>query len=255
MIVLFNISRIRYFLFISYYCYNSRCVFSVVGPKYARSSALRKSVLKNIATIGTMISFIDPSNADQSVLSPRELLQQGMSRFRTGDVSGSLESFDKAIDRNPEVAKFSWQRGISLFYLRRYEECNAQFRNDVAMNPSDSEEVLWAFMCDSKQYGSDNARKMMLELSKADSRPIMRAIYDTFKGLGKSDIASLLKVGESYGTNSAEFFYSRLYASMLLDAIDDSRKSKMLMREASDSFYGRTSQDYMAAVARVYLQD
>ena len=38
-------------------------------------------------------------------------------------------------------------QGLSLYYLERYAEGAKQFRDDVAVNPNDTEESIWAFMC------------------------------------------------------------------------------------------------------------
>ena len=35
------------------------------------------------------------------------------------------------------------QRGLSLYYVKQYEEGARQFRDDVAVNPSDTEESIW----------------------------------------------------------------------------------------------------------------
>ena len=39
-----------------------------------------------------------------------------------------------------------WQRGLSLYYVQRYAEGAKQFRDDVAVNPNDTEESIWALV-------------------------------------------------------------------------------------------------------------
>ncbi|XLU67859.1 hypothetical protein S245_026912, partial [Arachis hypogaea] len=56
-----------------------------------------------------------------------------------------------------------WQRGLSLYYLDRFEEGAEQFRLDVAQNPNDTEESIWCFLCETQLYGVDEARKRYLE--------------------------------------------------------------------------------------------
>ena len=82
-----------------------------------------------------------PAMADSSA----ELVQQGMQRFRTADVSGSVKAFDDAIALRPELNKLLWQRGLSLYYAERYTDCAKQFRDDIALNPQDAEEVTHRF--------------------------------------------------------------------------------------------------------------
>ena len=45
------------------------------------------------------------------------------------------------------------QRGLSLYYVGQYEEGARQFRDDVAVNPSDTEESIWCVKCGCKDTG------------------------------------------------------------------------------------------------------
>ncbi|RDX62754.1 hypothetical protein CR513_58876 [Mucuna pruriens] len=101
------------------------------------------------------------NNAREAVLA----IRRGMYLFRQGDVSGSLAEFDKAIQLDPRQKAYLWQRGLSLYYLDRFEEGAEQFRLDVAQNPNDTEESIWCFLCEAQLYGVDEARKRYLEAS------------------------------------------------------------------------------------------
>ncbi|XLR57520.1 hypothetical protein HN51_011874, partial [Arachis hypogaea] len=94
------------------------------------------------------------------------IVQSAMSRSeirRAGDVSGSLVEFDRAIELDPRQKAYLWQRGLSLYYLDRFEEGAEQFRLDVAQNPNNTEESIWCFLCEAQLYGVDEARKQYLE--------------------------------------------------------------------------------------------
>ncbi|XLT39541.1 hypothetical protein HN873_070833 [Arachis hypogaea] len=82
-----------------------------------------------------------------------------------GDVSGSLVEFDRAIELDPRQKAYLWQRGLSLYYLDRFEKGAKQFRLDVAQNLNDTEESIWCFLCEAQLYGVDEARKRYLEVS------------------------------------------------------------------------------------------
>jgi hypothetical protein len=58
---------------------------------------------------------------------------------------------------------YLWQRGLTLYYLGQYEEGARQFREDVAVNPNDTEESIWAFLCEAKLQGAGEARRNMLK--------------------------------------------------------------------------------------------
>ena len=44
---------------------------------------------------------------------------------------------------NPAKKPYLWQRGLSLYYAERFDECAEQFAVDVAVNPDDTEEQIW----------------------------------------------------------------------------------------------------------------
>jgi hypothetical protein len=180
-------------------------------------------------------------------------VQQGMTLFRNGDVKGSIVAFDAATAKNPKLTALMWQRGLSLYYAEEYQKGSEQFRYDIAANPSDAEEIIWTFMCDSKLLGFEKALQNMPLLPMADRRPIMRAAYGMFQG--KADEKVLADLGNKSGrqNSGADYFYSRLYLSLYREAKGDSEASKEFMKQAVTSYYGLNSNDYMTAVARVHL--
>ena len=48
--------------------------------------------------------------------------------------------------------------------MLRFLDGAAQFREDVAVNPNDTEEAIWAFLCEARIRGEDEARKDFLEV-------------------------------------------------------------------------------------------
>ncbi|CAD6231444.1 unnamed protein product [Miscanthus lutarioriparius] len=127
-------------------------------------------------------------------------VRRGMQLFRQGDVAGSLAEFDRAIDMDPRQKQYLWQRGLSLYYLDRFEEGAEQFRIDVAANPNDTEESIWCFLCEA-QVG-------------LDSRPVMREAYVLLKVISaKVDLVANFSSG-----SDAEIFYSSLYAGLYYES-------------------------------------
>ena len=49
------------------------------------------------------------------------------------------------------------------------------------MNPNDTEESIWAFLCDAQMVGFDEARKQILKVG-VDPRPVMRTAMALFRG-------------------------------------------------------------------------
>lgn len=184
---------------------------------------------------------------------PNQIVQQGMSLFRKGDVKGSISQFNRATDKSPSLSAVMWQRGLSYYYAEQYDEGSKQFRYDIAANPSDAEEIIWTLLCESKLQGFPTALANMPILPRTDRRPIMRAVFDMFQG--RTDEKTLIDLGDKSGLNNSggDYFYSRLYLSLYREAKGDVEASKQFMQDAVKSYYGKTSSDYMTAVARVHL--
>ncbi|KAL3515991.1 hypothetical protein ACH5RR_022893 [Cinchona calisaya] len=174
-------------------------------------------------------------------------IRRGMLLFRQGDVLGSLVEFDKAIELDPRQKAYLWQRGLSLYYLDRFEEGAQQFRLDVAQNPNDTEESIWCFLCEAQLYGVDEARRRFLEVGR-DPRPVMREAYDMFKAGGDPEKL----VAAFSGGRDNQYFYASLYAGLYYESQNKQDEAKRHIIAACQSPYGLRSDDYMASLAKVH---
>ncbi|KAK3036773.1 hypothetical protein RJ639_029738 [Escallonia herrerae] len=223
------------------------------GTKLSSSHTCRQNPLQ----MRTQRSQLPPSvsgiwDAITGGNSAREALfatRLGMQLFRQGDVSGSLVEFDKAIKLDPRQKAYLWQRGLSLYYLDRFEEGAEQFRIDVAQNPNDTEESIWCFLCEAQLYGAGEARRRFLEVGR-DPRPVMREAYNMFKDGG--DPEKLVTAFSSGREN--EYFYASLYAGLYYESQNEPDGAKRHIISACQSPYGLRSEDYMASLAKVHSQ-
>ncbi|CAI0551496.1 unnamed protein product [Linum tenue] len=159
---------------------------------YPLPKLTRRLFLPSVSGIWDAITGGD--KAREAVLAVR----RGMLLFRQGDVVGSLAEFDKAIELDPRQKAYMWQRGLSLYYLDRFEEGAEQFRLDVAMNPNDTEESIWCFLCEAQLFGVHEARKQFLEVGR-DPRPVMREAYNMFRDGGDPEkVFNIYPVFTSY---------------------------------------------------------
>ena len=202
----------------------------------------------------SIISPVPTTNVHATDMSPKLLISRGMTEFQRGNIEESIKDFDNVISIDSRYKPFLWQRGLSLYFAQRYDECASQFRGDVIVNPQDSEESIWTVICESKLPGGfARAQKTMPILPAPDRRPIMRAAYQLFSTSSGTTSEQLLKTllaaGDASGKNSGDFFYSRLYAGLYKEAMDEPTKALEYYRQAVDSTYGRSSGDYMASVA------
>ena len=201
----------------------------------------------------TAATFCFPLMATSAVV-VADSVQQGMAIFRSGDAEGSVRAFNAAIAKDPKLASVMWQRGLSLYYAGQYEDGSKQFRFDIKANPSDAEEIIWTVLCESKLQGYQIALQNMPLLPRTDRRPVMRSVYNLFRG--EAEEKTVLDLGNASGKQNSggDYFYSRLYMSLYLEAKGDAVRSKMFMQDAVESYYGqRATADYMTAVAKVHL--
>lgn len=173
-------------------------------------------------------------------------IKRGMVLFREGDVQGSLAEFDKAMELDPRQKAYLWQRGLSLYYLDRFEQGAEQFRFDVAQNPNDTEESIWCFLCEAQTFGVEGARQRFLEVGR-DPRSVMREAYALFKDGGNPE-----KLVAAFSGGLSEYFYASLYAGLYYESEKKPDSAKVHLLAATQSPYGQRSDDYMAALAKVH---
>mmetsp|Transcript_13355 Transcript_13355/g.29454 ORF Transcript_13355/g.29454 Transcript_13355/m.29454 type:complete len:252 (+) Transcript_13355:201-956(+) len=151
------------------------------------------------------------SSSTPGVTSPprsaAQLVREGMYSFRSGDVVGSVEAFDRAESVDASVTPFLWQRGISYYYKDMFQEGSEQFRTDVKVNPLDVEEIVWDIACLARlervgeRSSLGNFRSMMMALppGKKDRRKIMSVVYSLFRGENGVREWDLANAGASSG--------------------------------------------------------
>jgi len=124
----------------------------------------------------------------------------------------------------------------------------APHREDVSVNPNDTEEAIWAFMCEAKLLGVEAARQNFLSVGQ-DSRPVMRAAYDVFRQ-GDSPDEIIRAAKEDKEGHAA--FYSMLYVGLWHEAFGNETEAEAAMTKAIQTRYARQAGDYMASLAKVH---
>lgn len=182
------------------------------------------------------------------------LMYSGMETFTSAESKAKVEEsvtlFDKAATAGYPANRL-WQRGLSLYYADRFNEGAKQFRDDVALNPNDTEESIWAMLCEARTLGFDEARRQMITID-GERRPYMRAVYDLFRG-GEKQAKSMSVLEKMAAGSGADQFYAALYLGLFAEAQGDTATARRRIQESVVTSYAKNSGDYMAGLARVHM--
>jgi lipoprotein NlpI len=166
----------------------------------------------------------------------------GEKAFQAGEIADSIREFDRAIALEPRLAPHHWQRGISLYYAGRFDDCAAQFALHKTVNPEDVENAVWHYLCVARVSGVGKARSGLIPIHN-DGRVPMMQIYEMFQGRLKPE--EVLKVAQSPDA----LFYAHLYIGLWFEASGNRKAALDHVRQAAAG----PAEHYMHDVARVHL--
>jgi lipoprotein NlpI len=182
-------------------------------------------------------------------LDPKPIIFQhrGVEHFRLGHFEQSVADFDKFIAAAPQRAAQHWQRGISCYYARQFDEGRKQFELHKTVNPNDVENAVWHFLCLAKMSGPEKARASLMPI-EGDTRVPMKEIHALFAGKATAEQV-LAAARESTGEDG--MFYAHLYLGLYYDALADKVKTREHIFKAARDF---KADHYMGDVARVHAR-
>jgi tetratricopeptide (TPR) repeat protein len=180
------------------------------------------------------------------------IILKGMDSYKKGHLKLSMDYFNEAEIIDPGVANRLWQKGLALYNIDKFEECSNQFQRDFNQNPADAEEKIWDILCKSRSIRDHTVDSKYIAANIApatvfDSRWYMRLIYEVFSG--KIDPQEAI-TRSNLSPQSAAYYYINLYLSFYFDVQGDIKQSKELIQNAMNSYYAKSSSDYMLAVGR-----
>jgi len=170
--------------------------------------------------------------------------RRGEEEFKKGNMDASIREFDRAIHLEPRLAPHHWQRGISLYYAGRWEDCRKQFESHRTVNPEDVENAVWHFLCAAKTQGVSAAREKLIPI-QADDRIPMKQVHDLFAGKAKVDDV----IAAAGGGGLSGLFYGHLYVGLYLEADGKRKESLEHIRKAAEDY---PASHYMWDVAQVH---
>src|SRR5207248_4979882 len=127
-----------------------------------------------------------------------------MQRFQQAQIAESLADFDRAIELDPRVSPYLWQRGIALYYAGRYDDGRKQFDLHQTVNGADVENAAWRYLCMARAQDVKIARTALIPI-QGDPRVPMMQIHALYKGTADVDA-----VMAAAGQSREAVFYAQL---------------------------------------------
>ncbi|HLX60001.1 MAG TPA: tetratricopeptide repeat protein [Planctomycetota bacterium] len=178
----------------------------------------------------------------------------GAEYFFAGDFAASVKAFDDFAQHFPDQAPQLWERGISLYYAKRYDDARKQFESHKTVNPNDVENAAWHFLCAAKATSIEEAGKSLIEIdTDKDTRVPMKQVYLLFKGEAKpDDVLAAAKANDPHEfVLKNNLCYAHLYLGLYYEAAGDAEKAREHIEKAATEF---AQNHYMGKVAQIHFK-
>ena len=174
-------------------------------------------------------------------------MNRAVDAFEKGRFGESATAFDELAKAVPDQAPQLWQRGIALYYARRYDDCRRQFESHRTVNPDDVENAVWHFLCVARGESPAKARAALLPVG-LDARVPMGEVYQMFRGTLTPE-----QVLSAAGSQPAALFYGHLYVGLYFEAQGMTARALEHIKIAAADRFEREG-GYMHMVARVHAR-
>ena len=157
----------------------------------------------------------------------------GEASFMMGNMEKAIVYFDRLIDLTPRIKPQLWQRGLALYYAKKYEQGKEQFESHQNYNSEDVENAVWHLLCHSRLVDLEEARKSFIPITQ-DRRIPMKQIHKLFGGNGSVEsVMDAVGVTPDDERRPYHEYYAQLYIGLYYDMIGESEKSMAAMRKAA----------------------
>jgi lipoprotein NlpI len=197
--------------------------------------------------LGWSLAPMGGTSVSAQPASTQQLLDRAVAAFEQARIAESVAAFDELVKLRPDLAPRLWQRGIALYYARRFADCRAQFESHRTVNPNDVENAAWHFACVARAESPRAAKEALLPVGP-DSRRPMREVYQMFQGALTPD-----QVLAAAGSALDAQFYAHLYVGLYDEAVGDDRGALRELTTAADERFAPPG-GYMHMVARVHIR-
>jgi lipoprotein NlpI len=226
---------------------------SETKTRWSRWTSASRATLGGAAAIALAVACASAQSAQdpagsvaQSAQDPGALLDAAIGDFERGRIDDSVARFNQLVAVAPRAMPQLWQRGIALYYARRYDDCRKQFEAHRTVNPDDVENAAWHFLCVARAESPEKARAALLPVGP-DARVPMREVLELFRGKMTTD-----QVMAAAGNSPSGQFYGNLYVGLYYEAIGDAARARKALETAAAERF-RAAGGYMHMVARVHV--
>lgn len=178
--------------------------------------------------------------------------------FAAGQMDACVAAYDKLIELQPSLEPRLWQRGLALYYAKKFEKGVQQFETHQLVNTQDVENAVWHLLCAAKISNVEAGRKKLIPISE-DRRVPMSQIYEMYAGrMTPEQVLTIAnQTSPSVELDSEQHrlqrYYAHLYIGLYYEMLESEQASLDSMKKAAElNPLGKTN--FMGQVARVHLQ-
>ena len=178
--------------------------------------------------------------------------------FAAGQMDACVAAYDKLIELQPSLEPRLWQRGLALYYAKKFEKGVQQFETHQLVNTQDVENAVWHLLCAAKISNVEAGRKKLIPISE-DRRVPMAQIYEMYAGrMTPEQVLNIAnQTSPSVELDSEQHrlqrYYAHLYIGLYFEMLENEQASLDSMKKAAAlNPLGKTN--FMGQVARVHLQ-
>lgn len=184
--------------------------------------------------------------AQESTKTPDQWMKEGVEAFFEARIDDSAKAFDEVVKAVPQAKPQLWQRGLTLYYAKRYQDGREQFEVHQTANSNDVENAAWHFICVARLDGVDAARKALIPI-EGDTRVPMKQVHDLFAGKGSVEaVLAAAGEGDDSPRRRNHLCYAHLYLGLYFEALNQEAKAKEHILKAAtdyemDHYMGKTA--------------
>lgn len=198
--------------------------------------------------LATALALLSLANlaAQDSAKSPEQWMQEGVDAFFDARIDASAKAFDEVVKAVPQAKPQLWQRGLTLYYAKRFQDGREQFEVHQTANSNDVENAAWHFLCVARLEGVEAARKALIPI-EGDSRVPMKQVHDLYAGKGSVEaVLSAAGEGDESPLRRNHLCYAHLYLGLYFEALGEEAKAKEHILKAAtdyemDHYMGKTA--------------